>query len=200
MEEAPLYVKFLMYLFVVVYMLSVMLETTHGEIVTMLKDRHRMGLALLANLVVVPILSFVLVRLLDLRPEIRIGVMMLAISPGACDRPLCIGDLDHAAGGPLAFSQGGCGSRAVRMDRLFIPFACGSAAVGRAGIAKAISRTRAEARPLVRSIVDRDLHYSSAAKRQIQEPCDQSAGHRRHRGYRRPDRCLLGRWLDAGRA
>ena len=82
MEEAPLYVKFLMYLFVVVYMLSVMLETTHGEIVTMLKDKHRMGLALLANLVVVPILSFVLVRLLDLRPEIRIGVMMLAISPG----------------------------------------------------------------------------------------------------------------------
>jgi BASS family bile acid:Na+ symporter len=82
MEEAPLYVKFLMYLFVVVYMLSVMLETTHGEIVTMLKDRHRMGLALLANLVVVPILSLVLVRLLDLRPEIRIGVMMLAISPG----------------------------------------------------------------------------------------------------------------------
>ena len=82
MEEAPLYVKFLMYLFVVVYMLSVMLETTHGEVVTMLKDRHRMGLALLANLVVVPILGFVLVRLLDLRPEIRIGVMMLAISPG----------------------------------------------------------------------------------------------------------------------
>jgi BASS family bile acid:Na+ symporter len=82
MEEAPLYIKLLMYLFVVVYMLSVMLETTHGEIVTMLKDRHRMGLALLANLVVVPILSFVLVRLLDLRPEIRIGVMMLAISPG----------------------------------------------------------------------------------------------------------------------
>ena len=33
MEEAPLYVKFLMYLFVVVYMVSVTLETTRGEIV-----------------------------------------------------------------------------------------------------------------------------------------------------------------------
>src|SRR4030095_2779707 len=82
MEEAPLYIKLLMYLFVVVYMFSVMLETTRGEVVTMLKDRRTMGLALLANLVAVPILGFVLVRLLDLRPEIRIGVMMLAISPG----------------------------------------------------------------------------------------------------------------------
>ena len=41
-----------------------------------------MGLALLANLVIVPILGFVLVRLFDLRPELRIGLMMLAVSPG----------------------------------------------------------------------------------------------------------------------
>ena len=82
MAEVPLYIKSLMYVFVAIYMLSVMLESTSGEVVTMLKDRRRMGLALLANLVVVPLLGFVLVRLLDLRPDIRIGVMMLAVSPG----------------------------------------------------------------------------------------------------------------------
>lgn len=82
MAEAPLYVKLLMFFFVVVYMVSVTMETTRGEIVTALNDRRRMGLALLANLVIVPILGFVLVRLFDLRPEIRIGLMMLAVSPG----------------------------------------------------------------------------------------------------------------------
>jgi bile acid:Na+ symporter, BASS family len=80
--DVPFYVKFLMYLFIAVYMASVMLETTSGELVAMFKDRRKMGLAVLANVVIVPILGFILVRLLDLRPEIRIGVMMLAISPG----------------------------------------------------------------------------------------------------------------------
>ena len=80
--ETPLYIKLLMYLFVVVYMISVTLETTRGEIMSELKDRRRMGLALLANLVIIPILGLILVRLLDLRYDIRIGVMMLAISPG----------------------------------------------------------------------------------------------------------------------
>ena len=82
MGEAPLYVKLLMFFFVVVYMVSVTMETTRGEIITALNDRRRMGLALLANLFIVPILGFVLVRLFDLRPELRIGLMMLAVSPG----------------------------------------------------------------------------------------------------------------------
>ena len=82
MGEAPLYVKLLMFFFVVVYMVSVTMETTRGEIITALNDRRRMGLALLANLVIVPILGFILVRLFDLRPELRIGLMMLAVSPG----------------------------------------------------------------------------------------------------------------------
>jgi BASS family bile acid:Na+ symporter len=82
MAEVPLYAKILSYLFVVVYMVSVAMESTQGEIRTMLKDTRRMGFALLANIVIVPILAFVLVRLLPLRPDIRIGVMMLAVSPG----------------------------------------------------------------------------------------------------------------------
>ncbi|MGH7795241.1 MAG: bile acid:sodium symporter family protein [Candidatus Binatia bacterium] len=82
MGDAPLYVKLLMYVFVAVYMVSVMLETTSGELTTMLQDRRKMGRGLLANLVIVPILGFILVRLLNLAPDIRIGIMMLAVSPG----------------------------------------------------------------------------------------------------------------------
>ena len=82
MEDAPLYVNVLMYVFVVVYMISVMMETTRGELVTMLQDRRKMARGLLANLIIVPIVGFILVRLLNLAPDTRIGIMMLAISPG----------------------------------------------------------------------------------------------------------------------
>ena len=82
MGDAPLYVNVLMYVFVVVYMISVMMETTRGELVTMLQDRRKMARGLLANLIIVPIVGFILVRLLNLAPDTRIGIMMLAISPG----------------------------------------------------------------------------------------------------------------------
>src|SRR5215470_18043531 len=82
MESLLEYVEILNYLFVVVYMISVTLETTRGEIIFALLDRRRMGLSLLANFVIVPIVGFILVRGLDLPPEIRIGIMMLAFSPG----------------------------------------------------------------------------------------------------------------------
>ena len=78
----PVDINALNYAFVVIYMVSVTLETTHGEIVTALRNPRRMGRALLANFVLVPTVGFILVRALDLRPEIRIGIMMLAVSPG----------------------------------------------------------------------------------------------------------------------
>ena len=82
MEILPEWINILNYLFVAVYIFSVTLETTHHEIVAELSNTRQMGLTLLANFVIVPILGFVLVRALDLRPEIRIGIMMLAFSPG----------------------------------------------------------------------------------------------------------------------
>jgi bile acid:Na+ symporter, BASS family len=82
MEDIHVSIKLLAYSFVAVYMFAVALETKRGEVMTELGDRRRMGLALLANLVLVPALGFVLVRLLRLEPDIRIGVMMLAVCPG----------------------------------------------------------------------------------------------------------------------
>jgi predicted Na+-dependent transporter len=82
MEELPAYVKILAYLFVVVYMLSVPLETPRGEIVATLRDFRLMGYALLANLIIIPVLSVILARVLALPLEMRTGFLMLALAPG----------------------------------------------------------------------------------------------------------------------
>jgi len=56
-EEIPEYVNMLSYLFVAVYMLSVPLETTRGEIIKTLGHLNLMGRVLLANFVLIPILG-----------------------------------------------------------------------------------------------------------------------------------------------
>jgi predicted Na+-dependent transporter len=82
METLPAYAKLLAYLFVIVYMLSVALETTRGQIMGTFTDRRQMGRALLANFVIVPLLGVILARLFALSPDVRIGFLLLALSPG----------------------------------------------------------------------------------------------------------------------
>jgi bile acid:Na+ symporter, BASS family len=81
-EEIPAYINLLSYLFVVVYMLSVPLETTRGEIIKALGDFNLMGRALLANFIIIPILGIVIARFFDLPPDIRTGFLLLAMAPG----------------------------------------------------------------------------------------------------------------------
>jgi bile acid:Na+ symporter, BASS family len=81
-EHFPAYINFLTYLFVIVYMLSVPLETTSGEIIETLRDRHLMLRALVVNFLIVPLLGAIVVYAFDLPLEIRIGLLMLALSPG----------------------------------------------------------------------------------------------------------------------
>jgi BASS family bile acid:Na+ symporter len=81
-EQFPAFVNILTYIFVIVYMLSVPLETTSGEIIETLRDRYLMGRALLANFFIVPILGVMLVHMFDLSLEIRTGLLLLALSPG----------------------------------------------------------------------------------------------------------------------
>jgi len=80
--EIPEYINLLGYLFVVLYMFSVPLESTRGEIIQYFKDISLMGRALLANFVVIPILGFIIARFLHLPPDFRIGFLLLAIAPG----------------------------------------------------------------------------------------------------------------------
>ena len=82
MEEIPAYINMLSYLFVVVYMLSVPLETTTGEIIKTLGHLNLMGRALLANFIIIPILGIVIARFFDLPPDIKTGFLLLAMAPG----------------------------------------------------------------------------------------------------------------------
>ena len=78
MDHLPADVTILAELSVVVSMLSVALETTHGHIRTTLRDVRLMGAALLANLIIVPVLDVLLARWLDLPLEMRTGFLRLA--------------------------------------------------------------------------------------------------------------------------
>ena len=82
MGDFPTYINLLSYLFVVVYMFSVPLETTSGEIMRTFGDLNLMGRALLANFVVIPILGIVIGRFFDLPPDVRTGFFLLAMAPG----------------------------------------------------------------------------------------------------------------------
>ncbi|HSE88997.1 MAG TPA: bile acid:sodium symporter [Candidatus Binatia bacterium] len=82
LEQIPEYINLLSYLFVAVYMLSVPLETTRGEIIKTLGHLSLMGRALLANFVIIPIIGIAIAGFFDLPPDIRIGFLLLAMAPG----------------------------------------------------------------------------------------------------------------------
>jgi BASS family bile acid:Na+ symporter len=81
-EEIPEYINMLSYLFVVLYMFSVPLESTRGEIIRYFKDTNLMGRALLANFVIIPILGFVISRFFYQPLDFRTGFLLLAMAPG----------------------------------------------------------------------------------------------------------------------
>ena len=81
-ELSPL-ARLLTYVFLVSVMLSVGLEVTGRQVLDALRNVRLMGRALLANLVLVPILGLVLVRLIPMAPDVAAGVLILAAAPGA---------------------------------------------------------------------------------------------------------------------
>ena len=82
MEDFPPYVNILSYIFIVLYMLSVPLETTRGEMIKTAGQLNLMGRALLANFVIIPILGFAIARIFDLPRDIKIGFLLLSMAPG----------------------------------------------------------------------------------------------------------------------
>lgn len=81
-EVFPAYIKLLSYLFLIAYMLSVGLESSRGEIASLLKDSKFVFKALLANIVLVPVGCLILLRFFDLPPDIKTGLLLLAFAPG----------------------------------------------------------------------------------------------------------------------
>ena len=71
------------YLFLVSMMLSIGLEVTGRQMLDSLRNTSLVGRALLANLVLVPLLGLLLVRLFPLSPDVATGLLILAAAPGA---------------------------------------------------------------------------------------------------------------------
>jgi hypothetical protein len=218
MEPLPASVKILSELFVVVYMLSVALGTTHGQIVATLRDFRLMGYALLANLIMVPVLGVILARYLDLPLEIRTGVLMLALAPGGLFALQCArvsqGNRVLAVGLLIVLSIVAVVGTPVLIGLFFPPAHAGKMPfawliplllllivapllVGRA-FAPACARCRAKAWQAVGCAVDRALHHRSAHRWEVQNARAQVHWHGRDRGDYGLDPLCVGRRLAAG--
>jgi BASS family bile acid:Na+ symporter len=80
--EMDLLPRILTLLFLVTAMLSVGLQTTAGDLRSLLKSKGLLLRSLLANFVAVPIVGIVLVRTLPFKPEAAAALLLLACTPG----------------------------------------------------------------------------------------------------------------------
>jgi len=74
--------RILTFAFLITAMLSVGLQTTSGDLRSLLKSKGLFLRALLANFVAVPIVGIVLARVLPLKPEAAAALLLLACTPG----------------------------------------------------------------------------------------------------------------------
>ena len=70
------------FLFIIAAMLSIGLRVTGGEIVAVLKDTRLMAKVFLANLVLVPLLGLLIVKVFTLNVDCQVGILLLALAPG----------------------------------------------------------------------------------------------------------------------
>lgn len=75
------YIQIVIFLFLFTFLLSVALEKPKQEIMTLMKS-SLMGRSLFANFILLPVLGLVLIWLFRLPPEISVGFMMVALTPG----------------------------------------------------------------------------------------------------------------------
>ncbi|OIB58637.1 bile acid:sodium symporter family protein [Natrialba sp. SSL1] len=104
METVPIgaVIDSLTIFFVLTTMLSMGLELTLEEIRASLEQRRLLARALVANLVLVPLLAFGLVLAVPMRTEYAIGLLLIAIAPGAPFGP----KLAELSRSDLAFASG----------------------------------------------------------------------------------------------
>lgn len=74
---------FVMILFLVTVMMSIGLELTIGECLSVLRNRRLLVSALVANFVVVPLLGVLIATILPMPRDIEVGFLLLAAAPGA---------------------------------------------------------------------------------------------------------------------
>ena len=74
--------RILTYVFLVSTMLAIGLTATGGEILAALRDRRLFGRVLLANLLLVPVLGYLLILIFPLSPGTKLALALLALAPG----------------------------------------------------------------------------------------------------------------------
>jgi BASS family bile acid:Na+ symporter len=74
--------KVLTYIFLVATMLAIGLTATAMEILTTLQDRRLLGRVLLANLLLVPVMGYLLMVFIPLLPGTKLALALLALAPG----------------------------------------------------------------------------------------------------------------------
>ena len=101
-EILNLVTKISILVFVIGSMLSLGLGLTMPQIVDPLRDMRRVSLALLANFVLVPLVTWLIFQLIPLDTGTKIGLVLLATAAGAAFLP----KLAEIAKGDVAFSVG----------------------------------------------------------------------------------------------
>lgn len=76
------YIKVLIMIFTASTMLSIGMAASGGEIMEVLKNKGLVLRVLLANLVIVPGIAFILVKLVPLSLDTKAGILFLAVAPG----------------------------------------------------------------------------------------------------------------------
>ena len=89
-------------LFIVTSMLAMGMSLTMAEILQPLKNARLVALALLANFVLVPLLAYLIVRVIPLDQDLQIGLIVLATAAGAPFLPKLV----QGAKGDIAFGVG----------------------------------------------------------------------------------------------
>lgn len=77
-DQAVFFAEF----FIVIYMLSVGMETKYGQIVAVLRQSKLIGYALLANFFLIPVFGLLLLNIFPLAADIKTGLLLLCICPG----------------------------------------------------------------------------------------------------------------------
>ena len=83
--------KIVVALFLVAFMLVAGLQCDYHDLLVALKDRARMTRILLANVVVVPLIAVIVVRLFALDDFVATGILLMALAPGVPFLPMIAG-------------------------------------------------------------------------------------------------------------
>jgi len=74
--------KTLTLIFLITTMAAIGLKVTMGELVSAFRDRSLMVRSLVVNLIIVPLLGFLLVKIIPMSQDAKVGILLLAAAPG----------------------------------------------------------------------------------------------------------------------